>query len=204
MVDKIKVCVIFSTDYNQGNDDMSKKSSFLNDWSNLTESQVSENIEYLLKNYRKYKITNPELYKIQIENVVIEIKEIRTAKGILYRHFVINGRAFPYDSSLGRKLSMLRMRCWEHINADTFKKKAQKWWTWNKPIILDTLCGFILLTVLISVSVLHANKDRMIKEKVNARKREFPNYIEYERALEAYQDSLNKNISMWPWGNRVR
>lgn len=87
-----------------------RKIAFPDDWSDLSEEQVLENIQYLQKNYKKYNISQPDDKHIKIDNVIIcrdnenEISNSRIC-------FTINNKKYYRNENNGKELIDLIHLC---------------------------------------------------------------------------------------------
>lgn len=86
-----------------------KKRTFPDNWQNLSQEQVLENVKYLIENYKKYNIV---FYgdKVQIGNIFIHKSEMQIL-GCTYPVYVINNRMFTVYSEVGHKISELIYHC---------------------------------------------------------------------------------------------
>ena len=181
---------------------MAKKMEFPKDWSKLPEDEVCKYIEHLCKHYKKYKVTHPVPNKIQIGDVAVYVTNVRINKNNVITNYVINGRAYLCDSKIGGKISWLFSMCCDYARPS--KEKLQEWWYWNGALVYALVGLVVIAGSVTELGVLTARKERAIQNKLYERKKEIPNYLEYEAALKAYEDSLNNTISMWPWKNKEK
>lgn len=87
-----------------------KNRVFPNDWSNLSQEQALENIQYLLENYNKCNIVFYGDDRLRIGNIYIHRKEVQILE---YRYTVyeINRRLFTVDGEVGCYISKLIYCC---------------------------------------------------------------------------------------------
>ena len=102
-----------------------KKRAFLNNWENLSEEQVLDNIKYLLENYKKYNITLLGNGRVRIDNILIYKKEMQIL-GYKYNVYVINKRMFTVNGQVGGYISKLIYRCQHQEKEKTLIEKLEE------------------------------------------------------------------------------
>lgn len=103
-----------------------KKRVFPNNWSDLSQEHVLENVRYLLKNYKKYNICLPRNNIVRIDNVRIQRKEVQILR-YTFDVYEINKRMVTVDSDIGHSVTEL-IRCCEHSEREQgFREKFKKW-----------------------------------------------------------------------------
>ena len=97
-----------------------KKRAFFNNWQNLSQEQVLDNIKYLLENYKKYNISLLGKDRVRIDNILICKKEIQIL-WYKYSVYMINKRMFTVNSQVGSYISKL-IYCCEHAKDEQLLK----------------------------------------------------------------------------------
>ena len=97
-----------------------KKRAFFNNWQNLSQEQVLDNIKYLLENYKKYNISLLGKDRVRIDNILICKKEIQIL-WYKYSVYMINKRMFTVNSQVGSYISKL-IYCCEHAKDEQILK----------------------------------------------------------------------------------
>jgi len=128
---------------------MLKKRSFPDDWSDLSYSQVSDNVKYLLKNYKKYKISVSEDKTVHIDNV--DISSVYTT-AILRENFVcvkINSRQITItgdDLYVFNDILNLREMC--EYQMLPLRQRVKEWCAYNPVLVASGACsmfvGFVI------------------------------------------------------------
>lgn len=82
------------------------------------------------------------------------------------------------------------------------RKAIRNWWWHHREDVFIALflCGVV--TILITLAKWAEDKEKSVKAKVDARKNECPECVKWEQAMQAYEDSLLRNTSGWPWRNK--
>ena len=106
---------------------MFTKRYFPNDWSNVSQEEALRDIQYLLKNYKRYKISILGDRHVLIGNVDIR-KEEKTILNNKFTVYTINKRSFTVDSEVGFYLSRLIYLCEQEKAEKTFLEKVQAFW----------------------------------------------------------------------------
>ena len=101
-----------------------KNRVFPNNWSDLSQEQALENIQYLLENYNKYNIIFLTDDSVRIDNVRIRKKEVQIFQ-YKYTVYEINGRMFTVDGEVGRSISRLIYCCRHPKKEKTLIKKLE-------------------------------------------------------------------------------
>ena len=165
-----------------------KKIAFPNDWSDLSEEQVLENIQYLQKNYKKYDISKPDDKHIKIDNIIIcRDNEGDIGNGRTY--FIINGKKYYRDEIIGKEIIDLMHLCKMHIVP--FKEKATKWFKQNRNIIIGS--GIFIICSHIAYftgkeTIKGANTQKTIKEISDS------SLQEEQQKIINYNDSIKQNV----------
>lgn len=119
---------------------MSEKRIFKDDWSDLSDNQVLENIKYLQENYKKYTISIPDCTRVLIGNVLICRKRMGEYSKTFY---VINNKEYCRETNIGKEIIDLAHFC--RTDTISFKEKLVKWIEKNKYFLIG--CGmFVLLS----------------------------------------------------------
>ena len=156
---------------------------FPDDWSNLPDDDVRDNITYLSRHYRLRRITRPEKEKVCFRNVVIEQKDLKTSCG-LCTHYIINGKAYSCESNIGNDLAWL-MSAYKDA-ARPFKDKAKEVWQNNWALIVT----LVVLGGLATCVGVYDSKKKAIDKKVSEYEKTLPGYLEQKQQVEEYRDSL--------------
>ena len=117
---------------------MSKKREFPSDWSNMPDDEVWENIAYLLANYKRYSVSEPDDYITIIGNVKIQTvtREISDSNGSRCECFYdVNGKSVARETAIGRNISTLRHRVF--LFNRSFKRKLNEFWHDRWPVIVS-------------------------------------------------------------------
>lgn len=101
-----------------------KNRVFPNNWSDLSQEQALENIQYLLENYNKHNIIFLTDDSVRIDNVRIRKKEVQIFQ-YKYTVYEINGRMFTVDGEVGRSISRLIYCCRHPKKEKTLIKKLE-------------------------------------------------------------------------------
>lgn len=140
-----------------------KKRTFPNDWSNLSQEESAANIEYLLKNYKKHRITFLGEGRLSIDNVHIH-QENKKILYYDYNVYVVNNRMFTIDSDVGQCISKLIYYCRHSENEKDWLEKLEEFWKNHK---LDM--SFVLVIIAVAVmciAIVHLNeKNKKQKQK---------------------------------------
>lgn len=174
-----------------------KKIAFPNDWSDLSEEQVQENVQYLQKNYKKYEISQPDDNSIKIDNVVISRNtEGNVANGRTY--YTINNKKYYRNKGIAKELAELMHIC--KMYKLPFKQKANNWWKNNKDNVKDGTLGGVTITALfIFVYFMAVYSDKSAKQSRQQLKKEIVNEVidslhkEQQKTLN-YNDSIRQNV----------
>ena len=111
-----------------------RKIAFPNDWSNLSDEQVLENIQYLQKNYKKYEISKPDDKTIKIDNVLISRgTDGNVANGRTY--YTVNNQKYYRNENNGKELIDLIHLCKMHIRP--LKEKILDLYKKDKSVFLE-------------------------------------------------------------------
>ena len=106
---------------------MFAKRYFQNDWSHVSQEEALRDIQYLLKNYKRYKISILGDRHVLIGNVDIR-KEEKTILNNKFTVYTINKRSFTVDCEVGFYLSRLIYLCEQEKSEKTFTEKVQSFW----------------------------------------------------------------------------
>ena len=183
---------------------MSKKDvlRFPDDWSDLSDEQVSENIQYLQKNYKKYQISQPDDKSVKMDNVEI----CRCQEEIVSGHVVGNGRTFYTINNKkyyrhednAKELVDLMHLCKMHLVP--FKDKFNKWVKDNKDDIKYWgLGGGAVLAIFVFTYFMAIYSDKSAKQSRQQLKKEIVNEVidslhkEQQKTLN-YNDSIKQNV----------
>lgn len=112
-----------------------RKIAFPDDWSELSDDRVLENIQYLQKNYKKYNIT-VDADNVKIDNILI-CRKTKKVDGRDKTCFTINNKTYCRENSIGKELIELTHFCKMH--SLPLKTKAKNWWQDNKDILEITV-----------------------------------------------------------------
>lgn len=181
---------------------MLKNRTFPDNWSDLSIDQAQMNIIYLLRNYKRYKITVQDDGTVRIGNITIEYKKAQQILRYKFDVYVINGRSFTSDSENGKALATLCDLCKSH--ARPFKQKVSEWWLANRYPIFWTAIVFVVINVAQSYQDSKNRKEKIIREKIDEWKKQHNNVLDYGEALRLYEDSLRENIPLWRNGQHEK
>lgn len=166
-----------------------KKIAFPNDWYDLSEEQVLENIQYLQKNYKKYEISQPNDNSIKIDNVVISRNtEGNVANGRTY--YTINNKKYYRNKGTAKELAELMHVC--KMYKLPFKQKANNWWQGNKDVLEITVLiiglfgavsGFVWLADKSEKKSKEQFKQEVIKEAIDSLHKEQKKTINYNDSV---------------------
>ena len=170
-----------------------RKIAFPNDWSDLSEEQVLENIQYLQKNYKKYEISQPDDNSIKIGNVVISRStEGNVANGRTY--YTINNKKYYRNKGTAKELAELMHVC--KMYKLPFKQKANNWWKNNKDNVKDGTLGGVTVTALfIFVYFMAIYSDKSAKQSKQQLKQEIINEV-IDSLHKEQQKTINYNDSI--------
>jgi hypothetical protein len=139
---------------------MLKKRSFPDDWSDLSLEQVSDNIGYLLKNYKRYNISKSGTGTISIGNVNIS-KEYIDKKVPWEQRICINVNGKQICASSDKLTvfnDMLNLREMCEFQMLPFKQRAKEWCAYNPGwIVSGVAAAFTALLVWASMAGLAEN-----------------------------------------------
>jgi len=103
---------------------MLTKRKFPNDWSNLTDAKLQQNLKYLQKYYKRYNVTSSDRKSVDIGNVNIHW-EIRNS--VMY--YIVNNKAYPYKTEIGHMLCRLLLGA--RNSTKTFKEKFENFYDYS-------------------------------------------------------------------------
>ena len=155
-----------------------KKIAFPDDWTELSDERVLENIQYLQKNYKKYQISQPDDKHIKIDNVIIcrdnenEISNSRIC-------FTINNKKYYRNENNGKELIDLIHLC--KMQMRPLKEKILDCWKKDKSTVCE---GSFMAALFIGACILanYAGKHRQDFDKDNKQ----------EENIKKSQDDLQK------------
>ena len=181
---------------------MIEKRSFPTNWSNLTDEQVSANINYLVEHYKDYEIKRVSKNSILIENVCLT-KAIFQKKHVFY----VNSKFYqcgnyPYGQMYGN-LRQLFDICEQEIEIRNALQKVKKkrtrrhnreiWWNNHGLEFVGYTISVICVLGIMGVAVYYYEKEKRLDEKVKQYEKTLPNYDEYKSVQDKianYRDSL--------------
>lgn len=116
---------------------MVKKRVFPDDWSDLTDAQVIENVKYLEKNYSKYKVDIPKRGVIVIGNVKAERKIKLDTNSKVCLVCTINNKEIYAEKVPGvySSIVLLEAKCQNQLKS--FDKKLASWLKDNKTYLIN-------------------------------------------------------------------
>ena len=175
---------------------------FPDDWSNLSDEQILENIQYLQKNYKKYKITIVDGKCIKIGNIAIcrDNEEIISGHvvGTGRTFYTINNKKYYRNEENGKELIDLIHLC--KMSTLSFKDKFEKWFKDNKDNIKDWgLAGTTIVALFVFVYVMAIYSDKNAKQSRQKLKQEIVNEVidslhkEQQKTIN-YNDSIRQNV----------
>ena len=179
-----------------------KKLSFPDDWSNLTEEQVLENIKYLSKHYKRYKVKAIDDKSVSVDNVFMKIGVRPNAQGVASPVIIINKKVI-YQSDRQDLYSMtfrLMKNCRKY-SRPFFKRIEDRLEDTELFSSYNGRPGIVLmisLALLIGCAVCarKASTKRIKREqKIEEYAKSLPGYqqmIETQEQIERYRDSLTK------------
>ena len=163
---------------------MTQKREFSNDWSHLNSNEIIENVKYLTKNLRKYKITKISDRQVNIDNIKLSYNVERWTDSDGEKNSVsvmtINNRRIPISEAGYEEAFGLLNKCDQQLK--TFKEKASEWWNLYGGVERVTTAG---LAVIFGLGVMFSAK--AARQKYQAEKQQFKQEVVQE-AL----DSLRK------------
>ena len=179
-----------------------KKIAFPDDWSDLSDEQVLENIQYLQKKYKKYKISQPDDKHIKIDNVVICRGQEEIVSGHVVgngrTYYTINNKTYYRNEENGKELVDLIHLCKMHLVP--FKDKVNKWVKDNKSDIKYLgLGGSAVLAIFVFAYFMAIDSDKSAKQSRDQLKKEIVNEVidslhkEQQKTLN-YNDSIRQNV----------
>ncbi len=155
-----------------------KKIAFPDDWSELSDERVLENIQYLQKNYKKYNISQPDDKHIKIDNVII-CRDNESAVNNSRICFTINNKKYYRNNDNGKELSELMHLCKMHIRP--LREKILDCWKNDK----GTVCEGSFMVILFIGACVLANY-------VGKHKQDFEPKVKQEEKIKKSQDDLCK------------
>ena len=161
---------------------MFAKRYFQNDWSHVSQEEALRNIQYLLKNYKRYKISILGDRHVLIDNVDI-CKEEKTILNNKFTVYTINKRSFTVDSEVGFCLSRLIYLCEQEKSKKSVIEKIKNFFKSNTHDVA-------FVAALIGISVLCATaiytSDKITQEQQKQQK-------QFEKMLDKrIQDAIKK------------
>lgn len=170
-----------------------KKIAFPNDWSDLSEEQVLENIQYLQKNYKKYEISQPDDNSIKIDNVVISRNtEGNVANGRTY--YTINNKKYYRNKGTAKELAELMHIC--KMYKLPFKQKANNWWKNNKDDVKYWgFGGGAVMALFVLTYFMATYSDKSAKQSKQQLKQEIINEV-IDSLHKEQQKTINYNDSI--------
>ena len=174
-----------------------RKIAFPYDWSELSDEQVMENIQYLQKNYKKYEISVVDESHVNIDNITIS-RGIKKVEGREKTCFTINNKTYCRETSIGKELIDLTHLC--KLYAVPFKDKVKRFFKDNKDLMRVCVLGggaIIIVFTTACFMVINAAEDaRKSKEKSYQKlKQEVSNDVLYSLKKEQ-QKTINYNDSV--------
>ncbi len=162
---------------------MSVKHIFPDDWSKISDKKAIEYLKYLLKNYKKYKISILGDRHFLIGNVDI-CKEEKTILNNRFTVYTINKRSFTVDSEVGFYLSRLIYLCEQEQAEKAIKANKKK-------RIIFTVISFAFIIATIAGTVYMINDIFKIIDKERARQNKIEKEVKkYEKTLPYYNEYL--------------
>lgn len=162
-----------------------RKIAFPYDWSELSDDEVLEKIQYLEKNYKKYNITIIEGTSVAIDNVVIR-RETKKVDGRDKTCFTINNKTYCREHSIGKELIELVHLC--KMYKIPSKVKIKNWWQ-DKKYLFGAGATAALICVGIGGLLVYAYKDnkktqkqfkqQVVKETVNSLQKQQQKMMNY-------------------------
>ena len=161
---------------------MFTKRYFQNDWSNVSQEEALRDIQYLLKNYKRYKISILGDRHVLLDNVDIR-KQEQKILGYDFMTYIVNNRSFTVDNEVGFCLSRLIYLCEQEKSKKSVIEKIKNFFKSNTH---DTA----FVATLIGISVLCATaiytSDKITQEQQKQQK-------QFEKMLDKrIQDAIKK------------
>ena len=161
---------------------MFTKRYFQNDWSNVSQEEALRDIQYLLKNYKRYKISILGDRHVLLDNVDIR-KQEQKILGYDFMTYIVNNRSFTVDNEVGFCLSRLIYLCEQEKSKKSVIEKIKNFFKSNTH---DTA----FVAALIGISVLCATaiytSDKIAQEQQKQQK-------QFEKMLDKrIQDAIKK------------
>ena len=167
---------------------MLNKYKFPKDWSKLTAQEILENVQYLQRHHRKYKIT-------KIDDKTIKIGDVSIYKDLIFTkycttHFAtINGATISADKHpqlyaaindlwhvCGRASTPLKQRV---------QNRMRDWWQDNRDVTIVASSAVAIVTAF--VLMFACAKNRAAKEQERAQQ-------EQEKAVQELQDRIKRSL----------
>ena len=142
---------------------MSGKIKFQHDWSNLSDKEILNNIDYLQKNYKKYKIEMWQGDYLFLDNVFIhrETKKVQEGCCVFERTFyTVNNKTYYIGQDVANKLADLYEIC--EFELMPTKEKLGLWWDYNR-VWVSTV--FIATMIAAGVIVKKCHDKNKVQEK---------------------------------------
>ena len=172
---------------------MSVKRAFPDDWSKLSEEHIYDNIAYLLRNYKKYKIKFINKDALLLDDNIHIYRANVQIDGKVHSLYTINNRTYSKDDTdtpNGFLLSQIFKEC--EFEAKPFKEKVAFWWKDAKFILLyGSVVTMAALSFIWLASSIHEKRD--IEKQVKKYEKTLPYYKEYQetqKQIQQYRDSL--------------
>ena len=139
---------------------LNKKRTFPDNWQNLSQEQVLENVKYLIENYKKYNIVFHG-DKVQIGNIFIHKSETQIL-GYTYPVYVINNRMFTVYGEVGHKISELIYHCRHPEDEKNLSEKLDEFLKKRKQDLYFVL--MVVVAAVMGAAVLGVN-DKIKRQK---------------------------------------
>lgn len=178
----------------KGEEDMTEKRSFSDNWSGLSDEQVLEAVQYLSAQYKDYEIKRIDKNTISIANVLLTKAKFQN-KDV----FVVNEKICT-NGNIYNLLYSLFCDCEQEIETREIlqklkKKKARKasrryWWNSNRVPFICFGSSVLVAFIMAGIVVYEVKREEEIDKKVEQYEKTLPNYQEYKEKVANYRDSL--------------
>lgn len=170
---------------------MLKKHTFPKDWSKLTMSEVAENIQYLQRHHRKYKITKMDSKTIKIGTVAIYRDAVQTKYGF-ERFATIRGNTVAANKypDLYANIDKLYNDCERMVVPLTsrLKTRARDWWADNRDVAIVATSALSIVTLFVIIFGYAKTKEQKEQEKIHQEQQQ------KEMATQELQDRIKRSL----------
>ena len=163
---------------------MTEKKSFPTDWSQMTDSLVLENIQYMTKHRKKYDVRVIDQSSAQIDNVRIVFYTIEQY-GYMVKVAKINNRNIRSDQNCNLYSAVQNL--YDACKQDNIKR-------YEKPIKKGKKLGLFGMSVCIGVLIMYITTNAELKMHEKAKQKEKQEKMEWAKELlQKYEQERSKN-----------